>query len=289
MTAEKHPQLELVHFLADGELDEQESKTLRDHLAVCTTCQRELGEILQLKALEILPKRVVQPRPRLVPQTELHEPQGLDTPAALRLVQPPAARPWSRRSGFVPLALAASLLLALGALAVRMQREAQQARAELAQARVSEQETRELLAVEEGSLTRERGARLGAEAELARLRRPQVGLPVFALNRTPGAQPGLETLRVAPDAQWVLISLEREDPPRFETYRAALLSADGKIVWQDQAIRPSSREQVGLAFHASALPPGDYSLRFEGVGKAQAQAQHAQLRGRSAFRVVHER
>jgi hypothetical protein len=47
----EHPELELVHALADGELSQADAERARDHLATCAECQAELADILQLAAV----------------------------------------------------------------------------------------------------------------------------------------------------------------------------------------------------------------------------------------------
>ena len=131
----------------------------------------------------------------------------------------------------------------------------------------------------EAALRQEREARSALEAQLAGERRPQLQVPVFALIATRGEE--LETLRLPARPQWIILSLERESPPRFDQYRVTLLSSDRKQLWQGD-VQPTSREQLAVGLHTSLLPPGAYLLRLEGIGRAGSLTRVAQ----HAFRAV---
>ena len=91
-----------------------------------------------------------------------------------------------------------------------------------------------------------------------------VRVSVLALVATRGSEvPALE-LPATPAP--VVLSVEREDPPRFGTYRATVLAAGGQQVWQEEA-RPSSRDAVVVALHSSLLSPGPYVLLLEGASQ----------------------
>ena len=48
---DEHPELALVHALADGELSAADAARARSHLATCEACQAELADVMQLAAL----------------------------------------------------------------------------------------------------------------------------------------------------------------------------------------------------------------------------------------------
>jgi hypothetical protein len=225
-----HPELDLVHALADGELPADEAARLREHVAGCGECQRELDDVIQLRMLQPPGARVIELKRK---------------PAWTRPV------PWAA-------ALAASVLFAVSALRGR-----QKAERELDQERSA---SAEALQKEQRALADERKVRAGLEGELQRLRQPQAGLPVLALRAERGA--GSVPQLAVGAGQWFVISVDREDPPRFDEYAAVLLSADGREVWREESVKPVSREQLAVAFNSGAIPAGEYRLRVEGLGRA---------------------
>ena len=141
----------------------------------------------------------------------------------------------------------------------------------------------------------EREARAAAEAranELARqpsprpepvapvpATRPPGPVPVLTLVATRGAD--LPTLKLPPDGGPVVLSVEREAPPRFARYQVRLSREDGGEVLAG-LFSPSSRDAVALAVDAGLLAPGTYTLALEGE---TASGRRALLPGHR-FRVV---
>jgi hypothetical protein len=198
----------------------------------------------------------------------------------------PFRMPRRSRPPAIALALAASLLLLLGvsvALSLRSARRAEAAleaeRVAAAQAVQQLADAQQKLGVAEAEVRQEREARSALEGQLARERRPQLQVPVFALIATRGEEK--ETLRLPPVPQWIIVSLERESPPRFDRYRVTLLSSDGKQLWQGEP-QPTSREQLALGLHSSLLSPGAYVVQLDGIGLGGALMRVA----RHAIRVV---
>jgi hypothetical protein len=226
-----HSELDLVHALADGELPAGEAERLREHVAGCGECQRELDDVIQLRMLQPRGARVIELKRKPV---------------------------WTRPAPWAAAALAASVLFAVSALRGR-----QKAERELEQERSA---SAEALQKEQRALADERKVRAGLEEELQRLQKPQAGLPVLALRAERGAG-GVAKLSVGA-GQWFVISVDREDPPRFDAYAAGLFAADGREVWRDESVKPVSREQIAVAFNSGAVPPGEYRLRVEGVARA---------------------
>ncbi len=162
------------------------------------------------------------------------------------------------------LALAASILLLLG-IEIGRRLRANSAKSELDAERIAATSAQRQLEDAQASFRQEREARSALEKELARDRQPQLQVPVYALIATRGD--GTETLPVPPVPQWMVVSFERENPPRFERYRVTLLSSNGKQLWQGEA-RPTSREMLALGLHSSLLPPGTYVFQLQGITKA---------------------
>jgi len=184
------------------------------------------------------------------------------------------------------MALAASIALLFAvpvALSLRAASRAKRAleaeRATAAQATHRVGQLEQQLSGAEAAVRQEREARSALEGQLADERRPQLQVPVFALIATRGEE--LETLRLPARPQWIIVSLERESPPRFNRYRVTLLSSDRKQLWQGE-VEPTSRDQLAIGLHSSLLLPGGYLLQLEGIGRAGSSTRVAQ----QAFRVV---
>ena len=145
----------------------------------------------------------------------------------------------------------------------------------------------------EQAIETERAARSAAEArarELAqhpqeppapvapRAPTPPGPVPVLTLVATRGSD--LPTLEVREDGP-VVLSVERESPPRFVRYQIKLSREGGGAVL-DGLFPPSSRDAVVLAVDGSILPPGTYALALEGE---TGGGRRVQLPGHR-FRVV---
>ena len=190
----------------------------------------------------------------------------------------------SRRSPSpaIALVLAASVVLLLGVSVVLSLSTARRAERALDAERAAAAQTvhrlgdlEQKLGVAEAAVRQEREARSALEGQLARERRPQLQVPVFALIASRGEE--RETLRLPPVPQWIVLSLERESPTRFDRYRVTLLSSDRKQLWQGEA-QPTSREQLALGLHSSLLPPGAYVVQLDGIdrgGTLTFVARHA--------------
>jgi hypothetical protein len=198
----------------------------------------------------------------------------------------PFRMPRRSRPAAIALALAASLLLVLGASVALSLRTARRAEAALEAERAAEAQAKQQLADAEQRLSaaeaaarQEQQARSALEAQLAKERRPQLAVPVFALITTRGDEK--ETLRLPPVPQWILLSLERESPARFDRYQVTVMSPDGRQLWQGE-VQPTSREQLAVGLHSSLLPPSDYVIQVDGIGRARTPVRVA----RHAVRVV---
>lgn len=127
----------------------------------------------------------------------------------------------------------------------------------------------------EQAIEMERAARSAAEARarelaqhpqeppapvVARAPTPPGPVPVLTLIATRGSD--LPTLEVRQDGP-VVLSVERESPPRFARYQIKLSREGGGAVL-DGLFPPSSRDAVVLAVDGSILPAGTYTLTLEG-------------------------
>jgi hypothetical protein len=212
--------------------------------------------------------------PRCLDRIEVAEGlrKGIARVAAREEPRPLSFRiPRRSRPPAIAMALAASVLVLLGASVGLSLRTARRAKTALEAERTTAAQTvqrlgdvEQKLGVAEAAVRQERQARSALEEELARERRPQLQVPVFALIATRGEEK--ETLQLPSVPQWIIVSLERESPPRFDRYRVTLLSSDGKQLWQGEP-QPTSREQLALGLHSSLLPPGAYVVQLDGIGR----------------------
>jgi hypothetical protein len=190
---------------------------------------------------------------------------------------PGRGRPrWMVRAPWVAGAVCAAVLLA--ALWSTTQR-ARQAESELAAQRSAAADAQRRLADVRAAEQRERLARQELEHRFEGARTAPTRVPVLALMAMRGGE--RPTLQLPQVPQPAVLSVEREDPPRFQAYRATLQSNAGAQLWQER-VSPSSRDAVFLAIDSSLLPPGEYVLVLEGAAKGDRWAPV----GRHAFRTV---
>jgi hypothetical protein len=145
----------------------------------------------------------------------------------------------------------------------------------------------------EQAIETERAARTDAEARARELAQhspeppapvasrppsPPGPVPVLTLVARRGAE--LPTLEVRQDGP-VVLSVERESPPRFVRYQIRLSREGGGAVLEG-LFPPSSRDAVVLAVDGGILPAGTYALALEGE---TARGRRVQLPGHR-FRVV---
>jgi hypothetical protein len=154
-------------------------------------------------------------------------------------------------------ALAAALLAGVQAVSLRA------LRSELHRSRQEAEARERALREQAQALERARAERAGLAEQLGRLARPE-GAAVFVLVVSRGAGPEAARLSLPPTAQWVVLSLDRAGQPDHPAYRATLEAPDGTVLWTGDALRPTARDSLALAFHSSLLPAGDYVLRLEG-------------------------
>jgi hypothetical protein len=69
---------------------------------------------------------------------------------------------------------------------------------------------------------------------------------------------------VPPEPQWVILSLDRELEPEFQSLRATLTDATGIEVWQQTVLQIPAGQALSLVLPSSLFHSGDYILRLEG-------------------------
>jgi hypothetical protein len=240
-----------------GRLDAEERQRFEAHFIDCPACLDRIQAAERMKAglRAFAPARPLEQAPvRHVPQAR-----------------------WAIRARWL-----ATGACAAGLLAALVWQQAHRAESALTAERSASAEARRQLADAQRAAQVERSERQRLEASLSQERRPPVRIPVLSLITTrSGDAPELE---LPGTPQPVVFSVEREDPPRFATYRATLRSPEGEALWQDQ-MRPSSRDAVVFALHSSLLAPASYMLVLEGAGKGDRWTTV----GRHAFRAVSAR
>ncbi len=191
----------------------------------------------------------------------------------------PFRRPvrWQPMAG--PLALAASILLlvslGLGRQLMRSESERQAAvaehRGELAERqaehrRLADNHARDLarLEYERQQTAAEHQQRL-AELEAAAQPKPLVNLP-FVVRAAAQLRGGGEPLEVAPQASWILVILQVEDPERYPRYGLEIRDRAGqRQVWQSRDLEVTGLAELSVALPRNLLPDGRYQVRLSGM------------------------
>jgi hypothetical protein len=191
----------------------------------------------------------------------------------------------------VALAMAASLLIVIGALgwlSWRLWQERQSRRQSqdvAAQLESKQRELEERLSQLEQSggdqLKRERDQRLAAEAkrdqlqtQLAAAEQPWQNIPVYSatLSSERGAQDDLH-LHFTTAAQAVLLRLLRNKPYEFSEYTIELFDQRGELVREISGLRPTGDDgALSVLLNRAMLSAGTYRLRLFGQrGKTKKQ------------------
>jgi hypothetical protein len=97
----------------------------------------------------------------------------------------------------------------------------------------------------------------------------QVAVPVFALHamRSDGPdlpRPAHQITLPSPPKQIVLL-LELGPDTDFQSYRVAISAANGRSIWRESQLTPSSKDIIALGFNSRLFKSGDYLLTLEGL------------------------
>lgn len=214
--------------------------------------------------------------------------------AGTSVVQGDFQRPRGKRfllDSRVALAMAASLLIVIGALGWlswrlwQEQQSRQQSQEVAAQLESKQRELEDRLSQLEQSggdqLTREREQRLAAEAkrdqlqtQLAAAQQASQNIPVYSatLSSERGAQDDLR-LHFTSSAQAVLLRLLRNKPYEFPEYAIELSNQGGELVREISGLRPTGDDgALSVLLNRSTLSAGTYRLRLFGQrGKTKKQ------------------
>lgn len=229
---------QIVSLYAMGKLSPADRFGFEDHLVECRQCQDELELTEDFR-------RGLQD---VVSQDEIRS--GASRTAAGWLSGFRAWRPVA--------AFAFALLAVAGFLFITLNRGL----------RLELERTRAAASDWERRYSGEQQARLLAESQL-RDAPAQGAAPLFTLNLTRGA--GLaaaeppNTVSISPSAKSLVLSLEWQNDPDFQSYRAMLVDATGHSVWSAGDIPAPSSGALAITLSANLLHPGKYLLTVEGM------------------------
>jgi hypothetical protein len=280
------------HNVADrylsGKLSPEEQMRFEEHFVDCTQCLDRLEPTDDLRA----------GLKTIAAEEALHARAGLQIGVAgvAGLLARIARLNRARRA-----ALLTGLILAIALPMMLLILEWSSARRELAQAKQTsselqrkyeegEQATRDLVN-EIQSRERQSSAQrdmLAAQLERERADRSRmaenraVGLqsdiPVFALSlaRSSGnnlSQP-VDRINFSPSSKLIILLLELDPDPNFQSYRATLSTTDGRSIWSGVRLKPSSQDALAISLNTSLLKPNNYLLTLEGL---TAQGRYASV------------
>ena len=110
-------------------------------------------------------------------------------------------------------------------------------------------------------------------------------VPVFALSIMRSDGPDLshpaDQIRLSPLSKLMVLLLELGTDTDFQSYRAAISATDGRSVWRESQLKPSSKDALALSLDSSLFKSGDYLVTLEGFS---AQKRYV-LIARYTFRV----
>src|SRR5262245_55973395 len=124
-------------------------------------------------------------------------------------------------------------------------------------------------------------AQLKSEREAwARLPRPlnraiggETVVPVFTLSMVrdiiPNTSEPVDEIALSHLSKSIILLLELEADPDFQSYRAIILTADGRNVWSRDGLRPKSKDGLALSFNSSLFKPDTYLLTLEALTAEQ--------------------
>jgi hypothetical protein len=110
--------------------------------------------------------------------------------------------------------------------------------------------------------------------------------PVFLLSVARGGGADLSEpvnrIALSPSSKLIVLLLELEPDPDIQSYRAVVLTADGRNVWTRNSLKPNSRNALALSFKTGLFKPADYRLTLEGLSAQEGRVPISTY----AFRVL---
>jgi type II secretory pathway component PulM len=114
----------------------------------------------------------------------------------------------------------------------------------------------------------QRPAHVETADALRGLLQPQINTSIFALNAVRGADPNLpgagNEIEVTSSPQWLIFSVELDDKPKYQTYRATIFTAEGRQLWSASGLQPNRYDAFVISFPSTFFQPQNYSLVLEG-------------------------
>lgn len=210
MTMDRHAAVvEMLEAYALGQLSEREKSEVDSHLEACTSCSdqlRSISEVLEGIAESVPPmqpsaslRRQVLDAVAQLPQERAHAP--------VSLAEPVRRSPWR----LVPLAAAAVLILAVGAVAVRVERSRLELTDEVTRLESVNQELQERL------------KRFGAQTDLAIAILTAADSREIALTGRDGAAATAARAYVSPTRGLLLVADRLPAPPPGRVYQVWII------------------------------------------------------------------
>ena len=108
---------------------------------------------------------------------------------------------------------------------------------------------------------------------------------VFVLNEVRGSERAQDVpanqITIPKSPRWIVLAAER-DFSQYRNYRVVVRNRDGKAVWQQDNLAPSSPDAIGISFPSAVLSPGDYTLNLVALGPAGQSVPMAKYSFRAA-------
>jgi Putative zinc-finger len=222
---------QIVSQYAVGKLDPADRVQFEDHLVDCPQCLDEL-ELTDdfrhsLRNVESLRENPIESRPA--------------------------------NAGRLVAILAAAAVVVIGLVSFIFMRENRGIERQLDQARTD-------ASTWERRYNDEHQARTNAESQLRES--PVASALLFTLNLTRSANVNTDApsnaISIPREAKVIVLSLELQNDPDFQSYRATLIDAAGSSVWTADGINPSTSGALALILPASVIRPGKYILTIDG-------------------------
>jgi hypothetical protein len=133
---------------------------------------------------------------------------------------------------------------------------------------------------------REQEERMRLANEVNKAISPQVVVPVFDLSFERSADPDLShpvnRIVLSNSSKLFILSLELTPDPDIQSFRASILTSDGRNIWRESDLKPNSDDTLALSFNSSLFKPGDYLLTLE---RLTAQKRYAPI-AKYTFRLI---
>jgi transposase-like protein len=114
----------------------------------------------------------------------------------------------------------------------------------------------------------------------------QAVVPVFALRAMRSDGPDLprpaNRITLPSPPKLIVLLLELGPDTDFQSYRVAVSAANGRSIWRESQLAPSSTDTLALSFNSGLFKSGDYLLTLEGLTTQERYV----LIARHTFRVI---